>query len=765
MAIDYTDYLNAGLTIFPLHPIEGGACGCGNEDCKAAGKHPKAKNWQESEPLTAAQVAMLEDLDGLFFGNQLERGFGVLLGKSRLLVVDVDGRNGGMETAAKLQHIRDKCLFVVASGSGYGEHWYFILPDDGKTYATTLPQHPGIDFKSSGFVVGCGSEHVSGYKYEVIKGSPVDIGQAPAELLAMIERKPREQFKLDESRTVEFGELVEIVKAIKNHGRDYSRWLQVGMAIHATTDGCDEGKALWAQWTMQLDNCQPGDTDEVDAKWHSFGKSSEQVRSGTLYAFALQDGYEPSVTFTPTVEYEMPEPAASQTDIFNPPGLVGQIAAWINRRAIYPRPTLAVAAALHIVSNAASLRYRVMPLKTSLNLMTIGIAGSGSGKGKVLECMIEAQDAMGLGSATHGSFKSTQELVRNIIEHQCAHYIIDEFGPTLKKLGNAGKSGAHYLEDLTANVIQIYTEADSMHLVTGDLKREMEEREVKKIAALKNRAAPDAEIEAAERKMLAARNGIKNPLLSMFATSEPFGFNSAIDNDPDLMTGGFLSRALIFTEFDDAPDIKPDSEICHDPLPAPIKTALNNIFSAGHTSDGFRIELLGGITEIHFDAEAKLVYEQVKQYWHARAKEEQAAGANTVSLCQRGQELTAKVAGILSVEKRAIGKTEIVWAHNLVKSVTEDKITRAKTTDELGSRNQDEKSSGLLRGILRCLKNRGETGATLGVIRNENGRKKISNENVQQALDYLIEKGAVRARENISANGRKSLYYCLIKAV
>ena len=44
----------------------------------------------------------------------------------------------------------------------------------------------GIDFKSTGFVVGAGSLHKSGNRYEAIIGAPGDIGEAPEALLQML---------------------------------------------------------------------------------------------------------------------------------------------------------------------------------------------------------------------------------------------------------------------------------------------------------------------------------------------------------------------------------------------------------------------------------------------------------------------------------------------------------------------------------------------------------------------------------------------------
>ena len=108
-AIDYTDALDANWIIFPLHGATNGKCHCGNDECKAILKHPVASNWQHTERYDEAQLAYLEDEDEIFKGNQLIDHYGVLVNKSGLIVVDVDGRNGGMDKTALSTDVRQLC--------------------------------------------------------------------------------------------------------------------------------------------------------------------------------------------------------------------------------------------------------------------------------------------------------------------------------------------------------------------------------------------------------------------------------------------------------------------------------------------------------------------------------------------------------------------------------------------------------------------------------------------------------------------------------
>lgn len=108
--------------------------------------------------------------------GQFDTGFGVLC--DGFVVIDIDPRNGG--TVEQVQEYYDQSHFIVATGGG-GWHIYFKAPEDA-ALVSHLKDYKGIDFKSTGFVVGSGSLHYTGGQYEVIKGNPCDISDAPENL-------------------------------------------------------------------------------------------------------------------------------------------------------------------------------------------------------------------------------------------------------------------------------------------------------------------------------------------------------------------------------------------------------------------------------------------------------------------------------------------------------------------------------------------------------------------------------------------------------
>lgn len=777
MSVTYTDYLENDHHIFPLHPIVNGVCGCEHgAECKAVGKHPIMSNWQYVTTWDDEQLATLEDADGIWGGNRFESGFGVNLQGRHLLVVDIDARNGGVESAAQFAGILSACTFVVKTGSGGGsKHYYFNIPEAwrGKALRSHLDTAKGIDFKSTGFVVGAGSMHKSGNRYEAIIGDPGDIGDAPEALLQML-LIPEKQRTMFEGKTLEYTdqELHDIVMAINNDAPDYEKWIRVGMGVHHATGG--NGYDLWVKWSAKCK--QAHDETDMPMKWGSFGRSANSVTIGTLLTWAKQDGYDSPVEFTDDTEWEPIDVPQDQPEepvginLMRPPGLVGKITAWINSRSIYPREHLAVAAALQIVSNIASLRYRVAPLDTSLNMITFGVAGSGSGKGAILKCINEVMRKVGIEDANYGGIKSEQEILRNAMRHQATFFTIDEVGAFLSKIGGAKKSGGKtpYLENVSTKIMELYSASNEVYSISGDLKRELREAIDKDIARVNKQMEKEGEtpelqkdLESLLKQRQASKSGIAYPIMAFFGISEPDMFNEAT-NDRNLITGGFLGRALIFEEIDSVPLRKPLSEISKAELPPDITMHLSNMYWNGHAtiSNDARVEQHGDTAIITTTEAAEAELDRVYMYWHKRGKKEQDDGSGLSSLTNRATELTIKVAGILAAESLVMTVEHVRWAYALVKKVTDMKISKAKALQGSESADAVEKGDGLIEAI-RSVLMVGDY-HTVGVIANR-FRSKYKKADIENALKEMVARGIVKRMEVKDACNRTQVRYSMDK--
>lgn len=287
----HRDYREAGFHIFGLHGADAnGVCLCEDPSCKAPYKHPISKGWQHTPEWDDQQIVDMEK------AGQFDTGFGVLC--KGYLVIDVDARNGGVESFQKLnEDLGSTALMsaglVVRTGSGGGSrHLYFKAPE-GISLQIKLPQYPGIDFKSSGYVVGAGSLHESGERYEILIGSVHDIEQAPQVLIDLL-RKPESHRTLVNDRQIDVSnnDLVSMLAFI-DPNCDHDQWIKCGMAIHHASNG--SAFEIWDEWSAK-GKTYPG-TKQLSKRWDTFGKSERPVTLGTLAHFAELGGWAWPVEF------------------------------------------------------------------------------------------------------------------------------------------------------------------------------------------------------------------------------------------------------------------------------------------------------------------------------------------------------------------------------------------------------------------------------------------------------------------------------------
>lgn len=158
------------MLTFLLHKVSIDKCGCGNIECKQAGKHP-AERWKE---LPADRPELKPTAD---------RGVGIATGeRSGVFVIDLDTK-GGVDGVANFRALANDNIpptYVVATPTG-GFHFYFKYPGF-RVYNSASKLAPGVDVRGDGgFVVAPGSPHKNGGRYAVAADLP--IAEAPAWLL------------------------------------------------------------------------------------------------------------------------------------------------------------------------------------------------------------------------------------------------------------------------------------------------------------------------------------------------------------------------------------------------------------------------------------------------------------------------------------------------------------------------------------------------------------------------------------------------------
>lgn len=236
-----------------------------------------------------------------------------------LVVLDVDGSEGLAELKA-LTALHGPLPVTLCARTGNGFHIY--LSGDGVKSSARGNLHVR---GQGGYVMAPPSLHPNGRRYEWIDPSITvarlpdwlkgwmqgdkrnseigrqltDVGGLPSHLGVL----PRRQLAL---RAIEAIKTAETTWSPQEQNRiesaldaipadNYEIWYKVGMILQSLQwirgDGSDRGLELWDDWSQTCEAKYPGAT-ELEAKWHSFGRSGHGgLGLGTLFALAQDHGW------------------------------------------------------------------------------------------------------------------------------------------------------------------------------------------------------------------------------------------------------------------------------------------------------------------------------------------------------------------------------------------------------------------------------------------------------------------------------------------
>lgn len=292
-------YAERGWPVFPLHTMRDGSCSCG-EACDSPGKHPVASLAPHGLLDASTNPARVT----AWWATFPEANVGLLTGpESGLLAIDIDPRNGGDESFdALLGELGPLDDTAEALTGGGGRHLLFEWPADALKLRGKLA--PGVDAKGAGgYIVAAPSLHASGRQYEwEASSSPLDgvaVARLPAAWLkrlepvgASIPPPPHQRVDLSSDKLREVRSALTAISA-----DDYTQWLEVGMALHATGDA--QAFDLWDEWSQTSEKYRPG---ACARKWASFSG----VRGGVTLRSVFKAAHDTGWAWRPT-----PEPASS----------------------------------------------------------------------------------------------------------------------------------------------------------------------------------------------------------------------------------------------------------------------------------------------------------------------------------------------------------------------------------------------------------------------------------------------------------------------
>jgi len=251
------------------------------------GKIPALKgNWRKRK-FTKSQL-----MDFVSRGYNL----GYALGKF-IVVIDVDPRNGGMESLKKLRDktgLKDLSNYypTVMTGGG-GFHYYCILPISIRPgdLRSNHKNYPGIDIKKhGGYVVIAGSTHPdTGTEYQFDTSSPLKPGKKLPEIdpgIAEIFTKRLKKAINGSGQTISKKTLKRILKKlpIENYNTN-DLWYPILAASHNATGG--KGLEEFLTWSLS-DPKFASDRNLIETRWNSLKSKSNSITLNTLLREALR---------------------------------------------------------------------------------------------------------------------------------------------------------------------------------------------------------------------------------------------------------------------------------------------------------------------------------------------------------------------------------------------------------------------------------------------------------------------------------------------
>ncbi len=256
--------LDLGWVPVPMHRAVEGTCSCGGSSNCKPGRHPRIY-WATSK-LPMVTKFCVEDWDSKFPDSNI----GIVTGqRSRLVVLDVDPRNGGLTSLNQLQQEHGELPeTVMAVSGGGGAHYYFFAD---RPVASRKNFLPGLDLLADGSLVTAPpSLHHLGESYYWIE-SPLQrhVEELPESL---------ETYVLDMSLTKK-GDLVDRPPGLGSGKADR---LPLDTVVSSPTQG-------WAGTVQQWLKGGPVETDDP-SKLRVQCPFQEDSTSGSAWLWRRDDG-------------------------------------------------------------------------------------------------------------------------------------------------------------------------------------------------------------------------------------------------------------------------------------------------------------------------------------------------------------------------------------------------------------------------------------------------------------------------------------------
>ena len=503
---------------------------------------PNSKSpLKKSKGFKDGEIHDIDYFDGFNVGITTGNGF---------CIVDIDPRNGGMNSLAEIKkkHRFDNTVWVRTGGGGH--HLYYEYPKD-----LDLPSFqdvwPGIDFLANDhYAVAPGSIHPDTRKEYVFDADSnpeeVPIEVIPDWLLDIILTKKKqrdETIKLQGTSEIlvtdknTFDEVRDALTCI-SPDIDYQNWVNIGMALKSFGDA---GFNVFEEWSRGGKKFKEG---ECARKWNSFTRNFG-VNHEMIFRLAYDHGWEPEPPelsaednawmdqlvangikeqeekkAAPPQPIELPKEEIKADPSFDLPkipfpffrGFVKEI----YDNAPFKYPSFSIGSALACIAGVAQNKF-LGPTGSAVALYQIAIGQTGAGKDYYTNQVFEYLLHIGEGDILAPSFASGGGMLRTFAEYGSRVAVDSEIGRTIKNKYSSGSKNPQR-EPLVQHTLQLWDSKGS-YKILGEANKKKED------------SVPD----------------IENAAYSIFGMTQPEVYLKAVDDD-DLFDSGLIPRFIVYEE-------------------------------------------------------------------------------------------------------------------------------------------------------------------------------------------------------------------------
>ena len=290
--VDYAlAYARLGWHVLPVWSVDAqGQCRCGrphNEKGHTPGKHPQTNLVPHGHQDATVDERTIRD----WWAVDPDAGIGISLAASGLLALDIDPRNDGRDTLAKIEAehgvLHSDCIAITQGG---GEHRLFCA-DPEMSYPGTLGT--GLDLKHHGYICVAPTLGTSGdYRWAAGK-SPISKSNAakPSPLPGYIASRARTpiNYSLTERNGVPVAtaQTFDDLRSALRHvdADDYTTWVNVGLVLKPYGEN---GYKIWTEWASKSEKFNAA---AQRRKWERDIDRPHSITYRSIFRMAIDNGW------------------------------------------------------------------------------------------------------------------------------------------------------------------------------------------------------------------------------------------------------------------------------------------------------------------------------------------------------------------------------------------------------------------------------------------------------------------------------------------